>query len=128
VADIVMVDDDPAVRRLFREVLEGAGHAVSETASGKEALRIVRARSVDLVITDILMPDMDGLELTRVLHREYPAVKILAISGGQQDIDYCGVAKFLGAHEALMKPVAVQRLLDTVAGLLQPPSGRSPSA
>lgn len=127
-ADLVIVDDDAAVRRLFRDVLEGAGYGVFEAASAKEALRIVRARSIDLVITDILMPDMDGLELTRQLHREFPAVKIIAMSGGQQDIDYCGVARLLGAHEALLKPVAVQRLLDTVAGLLPTPADGPPSA
>ncbi len=116
--EILIIDDEPAVRGFFREVLEGAGYGVVEAASAKSGLRLLRERPIDLVITDILMPDMDGLEVTRTLHRDFPAVKIIAISGGQQDIDYCDVARFLGAHETLMKPVTMSRLLETVARLL----------
>lgn len=116
--EILIIDDEPAVRGFFREVLEGAGYGVVEAASAKSGLRLLRERPIDLVVTDILMPDMDGLEVTRTLHRDFPAVKIIAISGGQQDIDYCDVARFLGAHETLMKPVTMSRLLETVARLL----------
>ncbi len=117
-ADVLLIDDDASVRGFFRQVLEGAGYGVVEASSARNGLRLLRERPIDLVITDILMPDMDGLEVTRVLHRDFPKVKVIAISGGQQDIDYCNVARFLGAHETLMKPVTVQRLLDTVALLL----------
>ena len=116
--EILIIEDEPAVRGFFREVLEGAGYGVVEAASAKSGLRLLRERPIDLVVTDILMPDMDGLEVTRTLHRDFPAVKIIAISGGQQDIDYCDVARFLGAHETLMKPVTMSRLLETVARLL----------
>jgi DNA-binding NtrC family response regulator len=118
VADVLLIDDDASVRGLFRQILEGAGYSVVEASSAKYGLRFLRERPIDLVITDILMPDMDGLEITRILHRDFPKVKVIAITGGQQDIDYCNVARFLGAHETLMKPVTVQRLLDTVALLL----------
>lgn len=117
-ADVLLIDDDASVRGLFRQILEGAGYSVVEASSAKYGLRFLRERPIDLVITDILMPDMDGLEITRILHRDFPKVKVIAITGGQQDIDYCNVARFLGAHETLMKPVTVQRLLDTVALLL----------
>lgn len=117
-ADVLLIDDDASVRGLFRQILEGAGYSVVEASSAKYGLRLLRERPIDLVITDILMPDMDGLEITRILHRDFPKVKVIAITGGQQDIDYCNVARFLGAHETLMKPVTVQRLLDTVALLL----------
>lgn len=119
-ADILLIDDEALVRRFFRQVLEGAGFGVGEASTAKDGFRLLRERLIDLVITDILMPDMDGLEVTRVLHRDFPKVKIIAMSGGQQDVDYCNVARYLGAHETLMKPVAVQRLLDTVARLLGP--------
>lgn len=117
-AVILVIDDEASVRGFFRQVLEGAGHDVVEASSAREGLRLFRQHSFDLVITDILMPDMDGLEVTRVLHREFPKVKVIAISGGQQDVDYCSVARFLGAHATLMKPVTVQRLIETVASLL----------
>jgi two-component system KDP operon response regulator KdpE len=122
VAEIVIIDDDAGVRRLFRDILEGAGHGVRDAASAKEGLRLVRAKTTDVVITDILMPDMDGLEVTRTLHREAPRIKVIAISGGRQDVDYCTVARFLGAHETLMKPVTVERLVATVADVLKRPS------
>lgn len=117
-AVVLLIDDDELVRGFFRQVLEGAGYGVVEASSARNGLRLLRERPIDLVITDILMPDMDGLEVTRVLHRDFPKVKVIAVSGGAQDIDYCNVARFLGAHETLMKPVTVQRLLDTVALLL----------
>jgi DNA-binding NtrC family response regulator len=118
VAVILVIDDEESVRSFFCYALEGAGYDVVEASSAKQGLRLLRDRPVDLVITDILMPDMDGLEVTRVLHREFPRVKVIAVSGGQQDIDYCNVARFLGAHATLMKPVSVQRLIETVANLL----------
>jgi DNA-binding NtrC family response regulator len=117
-AVILLIDDEASVRGFFRDVLEGAGYGVAEAASARDGLRLLHERPIDLVITDILMPDMDGLEVTRVLHRDFPKVKVIAVSGGQQDVDYCDVARFLGAHETLMKPVTVQRLLETVARLL----------
>jgi CheY-like chemotaxis protein len=118
VGRILIIDDEYSVRRLLSEVLKGAGHELMEVATAKEGLRLLRERPIDLVVTDILMPDMDGLEVTRLLHREFPSVKILALSGGSQDVDYCQVARSLGAHDTLMKPVSVQQLRDTVANLL----------
>jgi CheY-like chemotaxis protein len=118
VAEILLIDDEASVRRFFRTVLEGAGYVVVDAATAKAAFRLLKERPIDLVITDILMPDMDGLEVTRVLHRDFPKVKIIAITGGLLDVDYCSVARFLGAHDTLMKPVTVPRLLDMVARLL----------
>jgi two-component system, response regulator YesN len=117
VAEILLIDDEPSARQFFREVLEGAGYGVTEASSAKDGLSHLKAHPVDLVITDILMPDMDGLELTWVLHQQYPHIKVVAVSSGQQDIDYCSVARFFGAHETLMKPVAIPRLLDAVGRL-----------
>ena len=116
-AEILLIDDESSVREFFRKVLEEAGHDVTEASSAKDGLSHLKSHPVDLVITDILMPDMDGLELTWVLHQQYPGVKVMAVSGGEQDLDYCSVARFFGAHETLMKPVAVPRLLDAVSRL-----------
>ncbi|HJT21305.1 MAG TPA: response regulator [Nitrospira sp.] len=115
--EILLIDDESSVREFFRYVLEEAGYGVSEASSAKDGLSLLKTRPVDLVITDILMPDMDGLELTWVLHHQYPSLKVVAVSGGQQEYDYCTVARFFGAHETLMKPVAVPRLLDAVSRL-----------
>jgi len=119
-AEILVIDDDSAVRQFFRHVLEEAGYGVAEAASAKEGLEHLKSHQVDLIITDILMPEMDGLELTWVLHQQYPKIKVVAVSGRQDTVDYCGVARFFGAHETLMKPVAVPRLLGAVSRLVSP--------
>lgn len=118
VADILIIDDEASGRSLFRQVLEPAGYGVMEASSAKKGLALLRECPVDLVLTDILMPEMDGLELTLALRRDFPHVKIIAVSCWQHEIDYCSVARLFGAHEALMKPITGQRLLDTVAKLL----------
>jgi CheY-like chemotaxis protein len=122
VGRILIIDDEPSVRRLLGEVLKGAGHDLVEVSTAKEGLRLLGERAIDLVITDILMPDMDGLEVIRNVRREFPKIKIIAISGGRQDIDYCDVARCFGADETLMKPVTIQALRDTVTRLLQSPA------
>jgi CheY-like chemotaxis protein len=117
-AEILVIDDDSSVRQFFRQVLEGAGYGVAEASSAKEGLSHLKGHPVDVIITDILMPDMDGLELTWRLHQQYPNVKVVAVSGGQRDIDYCSVARFFGAQETLLKPVPSHRLLDVVNRLV----------
>ncbi len=117
-AEILVIDDDSSIRQFFRRTLEEAGYGVSEASSAKEGLSHLKGHSVDLIITDVLMPEMDGLELTWVLHQQYPKIKVIAVSGGQREVDYCNVARFFGAHDTLMKPVSVPRLLDTVGRLV----------
>lgn len=123
---ILILDDESSVRGFFRAVLEAAGYSVEEASTARDAFQILRERRMDLVMTDILMPDMDGLEVTRTLRREFPGVKIIAVSGAQQDIDYRTVARFLGADDTLLKPVTVRDLQDAVVRLLgrpaEPPS------
>lgn len=113
-ASVLVIDDEEPIRQLLRKALEGSGYQVWEAATGVEGLRQVGAQSIDLVITDILMADMDGLEMVGVLHRDFPNVRIIAITGGSKDLDYCTVAKMLGAHETLLKPFELQQLLDAV--------------
>ena len=114
-ASVLVVDDEAPIRQLLRKTLEGAGYQVWEASTGIEGLRQVCAQSIDLAITDILMADMDGLEMVGVLHRDFPNIRIIAITGGNKDLDYCAVAKMLGAHETLTKPFELQQLLDAVA-------------
>lgn len=114
-ASVLVVDDEMPILQLLRKTLEGAGYQVWEALTGHEGLHQVCAQPIDVVITDILMSDMDGLEMIGMLHRNFPKVRIIAISGGSKYLDYCAVAKMLGAHETLNKPFELQQLLDAVA-------------
>ena len=115
IASVLVVDDEVPILQLLRKTLEGAGYQVWEALTGNEGLRQVCAQPIDVVITDILMSDMDGLEMIGELHRNFPKVRIIAISGGSKYLDYCAVAKMLGAHETLNKPFELEQLLEAVA-------------
>ena len=120
-ATILLVDDDPQVQTALTIALEQAGHQVSQVNNGRQALRQLRAQFVDLVITDILMPEVDGLELIRLLRREFPGTKILAISGGAArlpGLDMLQLARALGADRLLSKPSRNQELLSQITELL----------
>lgn len=119
---ILVVDDEAQVRHLIRETLEQAGYQVTEARDGKEALQQYRLAQADLIIVDILMPDQDGLETTSKLRREFPHVKVIAITGGSDMIgrlNFLDVAKMLGAHRTLRKPFEMKALLDAVHAELQ---------
>jgi len=119
---ILVVDDEEQVRQLIRETFEQAGYQVAEAGDGRAALEQYRRNPADLVITDILMPDQDGLECISTLRRESPHVKIIAITGGSDMIGVLGfldVAKMLGAHQTLQKPFEMKTLLDAAAAALQ---------
>ena len=91
-----------------------------DAGDGIEGLRVAADRPVDLVITDVVMPEMEGIGLIRELRKLMPAVRILAISGGGRlgPEDYLAVAKAVGADETLMKPFGRDRLLEAVDLLL----------
>ena len=119
---VLVVDDEDQLRQLIREILEQAGYQVTEARDGKEAVMQYRLAPADVVIMDILMPEQDGLETTSTLRREFPNVKIIAITGSSEMIgilSFLDVAKMLGAHRALQKPFEMQTLLDTVQAELQ---------
>ncbi len=102
-------------------MLERAGHTVCEAGDGKTGLREYRTNPADLLITDIVMPDKDGLEIILELWRDYPDAKIIAISGGGAQIssEMClDYARVFGALKTLAKPVERKTLLDTVNELL----------
>jgi CheY-like chemotaxis protein len=118
VASILVIDDNELVRGFLRAVLEGQGHAVAEAGQGRDALQRLHQSSVDLVLTDIYMPDCDGLEVIMTLRREFPAVRIVAISGGSGERNLLVAARQLGAQAVLEKPINVDELLKTVAAAL----------
>jgi DNA-binding response OmpR family regulator len=116
-ARILVVDDEAGVRGFLRAVLKQGGCEVIEAADGKQALQEVRAGQVDLVITDLVMPEQEGLETIRALRREAPGVGIIAISGAFAG-QFLKVAQLLGADAALSKPVSNELLLAKVAEVL----------
>lgn len=120
-SSVLVVDDQDQVRQLIRETLEQAGYEVEEACDGKEALDRYRARSTDLVIMDILMPDQDGLEAIMALRQEFPDTRVIAMTGGSDTIgvlNFLDVAKMFGARRTLRKPFELKSLLDTVAAEL----------
>ncbi|TKS62658.1 MAG: response regulator [Nitrospira sp.] len=114
-ATLLLIDDEDQLRRLFHSALEHAGYHVLSAAGGNEGMRLLHDQDVDLVLVDIFMPDMDGLELIPLLRKARPASKIIAISGGSGERNYLDVAKHLGANATLKKPIGLQALLDAVA-------------
>jgi two-component system, chemotaxis family, chemotaxis protein CheY len=117
-ADIIVIDDDPGYRRLIAHALAGAGHTVRQAGDGAEGLAMCLERTPQLVITDIVMPGMEGIETILQLARQRPQVAVLAISGAEPGSVYLRAATALGAAAALSKPFTIDQLLTTVAGLL----------
>jgi two-component system chemotaxis response regulator CheY len=120
-SSVLVVDDEDQVRQLLRETLEQAGYEVQEARDGKEGLARYRAKPTDVVIMDILMPDQDGLESIMTLRREFPACRVIAITGGSDMIgilNFLDVAKMLGARRTLHKPFEMKTLLEAVAAEL----------
>ena len=123
-ASILLIDDDDTLRTLTAEVLRQAGHTVHEAPDGKTGLRLYHAGPSDLIITDIVMPDLDGLELIRSLQHAQPRPRIIAISGNAQFSApvYLPIARKFGAQRTLAKPVRPEVLLQAVAEVLAEPA------
>lgn len=117
---LLVVDDDDQVRRLVREMLVHAGHVVAEARDGEDALSQCQDESFDLVIMDIFMPKKEGLEAIKQLRQEFPAIKVLAMSGGvaKFQVDVLGMAKKFGAHQTITKPFDIDTFLKTVHEVL----------
>ena len=118
---ILLIDDDEMSRQAVQRMLERAGHTVESTGDGREAIDRFAAGEVDLLITDLIMPEMDGLEIIQEVRRKDPGARILAISGGGrvQAEEYLSVARKFGAVEVLPKPFASQDLKAAVDRALQ---------
>jgi two-component system response regulator (stage 0 sporulation protein F) len=113
-ATILVIDDQEPIRSLLRAVLEGASYQVLEASNGRRGLEVYRERSADLIITDIVMPEMDGLELILELTRSFLNVKVIAITGAMESNGGLNVAKLLGARQTFQKPLDMGRLLSAV--------------
>ncbi len=109
-ASILIVDDEAPIRALLRHILEEDGHQVREAANGQIGLTLYREDPADLVITDILMPERDGMEVTLALTQEFLNAKVIAMSGASGDNNFLNVAKLLGARQVLRKPFTVKEV------------------
>ena len=113
---ILLIDDDNAVRRLLREMLQTGGHEVVDASNGEKALKLLHDHPCELVVTDIFMPDMDGLATLMELRKTRPEIRVIAISGGSPRVgtDMLVAAKRLGAVRTLAKPILRADLLKAV--------------
>ncbi len=115
-ARILVIDDDEQIRKTIHQVLELEGHEVVVASNGKEGIKLFKESGANLIITDIVMPEKEGLETITELRRDFPDVKILAISGGGRGDpeSYLTLAKVFGAVRTLTKPFQRAELLEAV--------------
>jgi DNA-binding response OmpR family regulator len=119
-ARILLIEDYDLIRSLLRENLELAGHTVIEAHNGQEGLDLFRQAGADLVITDIVMPEKEGLAVLMELRTAQPPVKVIAMSGGGRGsgTDYLDMARLLGAAKVLLKPFTNEVLMAAINELL----------
>lgn len=118
---ILIIDDDEQIRVLLQQMMEWAGFDVVVAENGKVAMRLQQREPADLVITDLIMPEQEGLETISRLKKEYKGIKIIAISGGGRigPEAYLPAALELGADRVFCKPFDVKEIVDAVRNLLE---------
>ena len=123
-ASILLADDDDSLRTMLRITLTKLGHTVHEARNGREALSLYEQEPADLIITDLVMPDKEGLEIIRELRRKKANVKIIAMSGGGRvsATGYLKIAKAMGADLVLAKPFSGDEIRAGLNQLLPPGS------
>jgi len=117
---ILLIDDDEQFRTMLSLVLTEAGYDVQEASNGREAVRLYRIRPADLVITDLIMPEQEGLATIKEIKTLCRDAKVIAISGGGRNNpgDYLKIAKAFGANRVLAKPFLNSEILEVVESLL----------
>jgi CheY-like chemotaxis protein len=123
---ILVLDDEPSILLMIKKMLEKAGYEVIIASNGKEGMRLFESEKPDMVITDIIMPEKEGLETIFELRRMHPDLKIIAISGGGRisPDGYLPGAKLLGANMVFQKPLVQKDFLAAVASLLDDPKAK----
>lgn len=119
-ADILIIDDDDVFRDVLASALEHSGHVVRQAANGVEGLQLFHQQPAELVITDIVMPEKEGLDTIRDLRREFPRARIIAMSGGLAHDPklYLHMAEKFGAQAVLAKPFPLAELKKVVDAAL----------
>ncbi|MCW5211501.1 response regulator [Desulfobulbus sp. TB] len=117
---ILVIDDDEQMRKLLCRAMEYAGFEVKAAADGRKGLYLFEEGFYDLVITDLIMPEQEGMETITFLRKNYPQVKIIAISGGGRigPETYLPAALELGANRAFAKPFSIDQIINAVRELL----------
>ncbi len=110
----LVVDDDPSYRILMRQYLELAGFVVIVASDGRQALRVLEERPVSVLVTDLIMPEIEGLELIQRVKRGFPGLRIVAVSGDGRgpEAGYLRLARLFGADAALPKPFSGSALVE----------------
>ncbi len=118
---ILVIDDDPNLRRTMRKILEREGHAVQEAENGLTGIRIVEEEPPDLVVTDLLMPEKEGIETIVELRERFPSIGIVAVSGagGVTDRGPLIDAELFGADAALSKPFSIEEFIAAIDRVLR---------
>ena len=121
---ILIIDDDHHILLMIKKMLERSGFEVNLASNGNEGLELFNKMPVDLVITDIIMPEKEGLETIREMKRLCPDLKIIAMSGGGKVSadNYLNTAKIFGASKIMAKPFSQKQMVSAVQELLGEPS------
>ena len=119
---ILVVDDEADVIRMITLILEDADYQVLSVNRGEDAIKLLVSQAVDLIVTDIIMPDMEGIEFIQSVKESHPTLPIVAISGGgrSHNSDFLRFARGLGAQATLSKPSRREELLAAVSKVLAP--------
>jgi CheY-like chemotaxis protein len=132
---VLVIDDEPAIRKALQRALVSAGHPVQLANNGTEGLDALKAQTADIVIVDIIMPRVNGVDTIRAIVREFPNVRIIAISGGGnfspaeyqphaiKTEAYLAAATVAGAHAVLTKPFRTQDVTHAISTVTNLPSG-----
>jgi CheY-like chemotaxis protein len=125
-AKILVIDDDAPFRRMMLQALEDANHTVLGAENGRKGLALLKEHRPDLIITDVIMPEKEGLETVIEALKTSPGIKIIVMSGGgmSHNMMFLDIARTLGAHATLAKPFRIEELLAAIERLLP---GRDPS-
>lgn len=118
---ILIIDDEPHILLMLKKMLERVGYEIDLAANGNEGLALFKRTPADLVITDIIMPEKEGLETIRAMRRERPDLKIIAMSGGGKVSadNYLEIARIFGASKVIEKPFTQQDMVAAVQGLME---------
>jgi len=119
-ASILIIEDDDLIRDMLRQLLEREGYAVTTANNGSVGLKLFRQHPAELVITDLIMPEKEGIETIRDLVKDYPDVKIIAISGGGTiaPSEYLSIAERLGVKKTIPKPFKTEEILEAIRQLI----------
>lgn len=119
-ARILLIDDNEQVRDMIGELLRTEGFEVEVASDGAEGLKAFRNKKADLVITDVVMPEKEGLEVIAEIKQMAPETKLIAVSGGgySQNLGYLAIAERLGAHRTVSKPFKMDEFIKTVRSVL----------